>query len=424
MVALFVSMNSAGKAVNNVISGAAGELGLAFKGRSFSQSIASGIIDGFKVTIRPYSDPQNRSGISDLIRIYINHSINTGGIFRMTLENNFSTGLSETRLTGEEILVGDAEFDARFLIKGSSPLHVSALMNEGTRKKILTIEGKSHFVVLTSTWFEVVLRYGGRKKEDVAAITREALEVSKDLSRNDDVRARLLDNIRADSVPGVRAACIRHLASHFPSDSEITDLLSVTLKDPDLLVRIEAARHLGFEGLEVLTKMLEEGQNISEDETLNIIRFLEEHRFAGSIPVLRKMFESGGSEAVLMEILKVFTAIGDTGLNGFLVKHLEHNTGDIRDGLISALSTCGTVDAVEPLLKLSKSSISPFLHSDIQRSIASIQSRLGGADAGWLSVTETGSAEGALSMGDGAGDGALSIEGHDHDSKKGNRGDR
>jgi len=68
---------------------------------------------------------------------------------------------------------------------------------------------------------------------------------------------------------------------------------------------------------------------------------------------------------------------------------------------------------VEPLLKLSKSSISPFLHSDVQKAVASIQSRLGGADAGWLSVTETGSTEGALSLSGGAGEGALSGKGDD-----------
>ena len=379
-------------------------------GFSFSQSGASGLIDGLKVTIRPYTDTENRSGFSDLIRIYITHRINAGGILRMTLENEFSFPLLSNNLKGEDIQVGDAGLDRTFQIKGSSPLHVAALMNERMRKTILGLVGRSQMLVLTSTWFEIVLKYHGLKREEIVAIARDALDVSRDMSREDDIRGRLMDIIRNDSAPGVRAACIRQLMSHFPVDREITDLLGGALKDADVSVRIEAARHLGFEGLELLAKMLKEETGLDEYDTLRAVRFIGEHRFTGGVPVLKEVFARANNETVLLEILKAFTAIGDTGLCAFLLDHLEHRNGDIRDGVISALATCGTVDAVEPLMKMVKSSINPLFRSDVQKTITSIQSRLGGADNGWLSVTETGETEGALSMSGGAGEGALSGE--------------
>ena len=395
--------------VNNAISDAAGDLGLKYRGGfSFSQSSASGVIDGLKVTIRPYTDTENRSGFSDLIRIYITHRINAGGILRMTLENEFSFPLLANNLKGEDIQVGDAGLDRTFQIKGSSPLHVAALMNERMRKIILSLVGRSQMLVLTSTWFEIVLKYNGLKKEEIVVIARDALDVSRDMSREDDVRIRLMEIIRNDSAPGVRASCIRHLMSHFPVDHEITDLLEGALKDTDLSVRIEAARHLGFEGLELLANMLKEDKGMGNEDAVRIIRFMGEHRFAGGIPVLKDIFTSGKDEIVLVEILKAFAAIGDTGLCSFLLTHLEHRNGDIREGVISALTTCGTVDAVEPLMKMAKSSINPLFRGDVQKTIASIQSRLGGADAGWLSVTETGGTDGALSMSRGVGEGALS----------------
>ncbi|MBP7585597.1 MAG: HEAT repeat domain-containing protein, partial [Spirochaetes bacterium] len=319
--------------------------------------------------------------------------------------------------------IGDSAFDSRMLIKGASPHHVAALMNERVRALLQGIAGRTYGLNLTSNWFEIVLDYERKSKDDIVSIARDALEVARDMARGDDARFRLLENVRRDSVPGVRAACIRHLASHFPVNGDMTALLKRALKDDSRFVRIEAALNLGYEGLEFLAQLLNKESDRDEYDTLRIIRHFGEHRFAGGIPVLKKVFARANNETVLLEILKAFISMGDTGLNGFLLERLGGSSGDIRYWLVSALGSCGTAEAVEPLMKLAKSSLNPLFRSDVQRAIAGIQSRLGGADAGWLSIHESPGAEGGLSMPAGK-EGALSNNEVDRASEKNTRKDR
>jgi hypothetical protein len=82
---------------------------------------------------------------------------------------------------------------------------------------------------------------------------------------------------------------------------------------------------------------------------------------------------------------------------------------------VNALGTCGTREAVEPLLRLAKSSINPFTRNAVQKSIGQIQSRLGDVQNGWLSMDDLSEKDGALSVSDEAGVGSLSLEGDDID---------
>lgn len=385
----------------------AGEaLGLQYRpGFYLSRPLTYGLLDGLKITIRPYK-LHDENSYTDLIRIYITHRIEAGGILLVSRETDFFR--LQKQWKGEDIQVGDRDFDDVFMVNGSSPLHVSALMNEQLRKNIRYLAERAENLNLTSSWFEILLRFNGIWDEDIVQYARKAVSISQDMSRGDDARARLMENIRGDSVPGVRMTCIRHLGSHYPADGEVTALLEGALKDSSRQVRIEAARHLGYGGLEFLARMLREEHDLDEYDLLRTIKFMGEHRFAGGVPVMKEIFTKAGSESVSGEILKAFTAIGDTGLSGFLLDRLGNSNGNILDGVISALATCGTVEAVEPLLKLAKSSINPLFRSDVQKAIDGIQSRLSGADAGWLSVSGVEGTAGALSMSDAPGDGALS----------------
>jgi hypothetical protein len=403
------SVNERRRVIGELVRRSGEELGLKYRhGFSFAAPVASGYIEGLKVTLRHQASTEENS-FSDLLRVYIAHRIDAGGILLVSRETEMTR--MQKKFTGEDILTGDRAFDDTMLIGGSSPFRVSALMNEGLRKKLLDILRKSVMVNLTSSWFEVVFRHGSLGLEEIVAFVRETVAVSLDMTSGTDFRARLIGNIRNDSVPGVRALCIRHLAAHFPADGEITGLLRGALQDGDLPVRMEAALNLGFEGLEFLGRLIDEGKYFVEDDTLRIVKAFGDQRFRGGIPVLKKLFSQGAGETVLLAILKAFAAIGDTGLSGFLLDYANHPDYDVRRGVMDALGACGTVETVEPLLKILKSSLNPLFRSDVQKAVASIQSRLGGADAGWLSVTEVSGTDGALSLSGGAGEGALSGEG-------------
>ncbi len=101
--------------------------------------------------------------------------------------------------------------------------------------------------------------------------------------------------------------------------------------------------------------------------------------------------------------------MGQEKLSPFLIKELEKNESQYRNYLIEALGNCGRVNAVEKLLEIGKSTLNPLLRSSVKEAIIKIQSRLGNADKGWLSVTQLDEIDGALSLADRVTDGSLSL---------------
>ncbi|MBP7583536.1 MAG: hypothetical protein KBA61_05860, partial [Spirochaetes bacterium] len=160
------SVHNRRKILGEVIRRVGEDLGLKYRqGFSLAMPVASGNIDGLKVTIRQFSDPENRGGRS-LLRIYIANSINAGGILKITLESDALFSTVEKLLKGDDIQIGDSAFDSRMLIKGASPHHVAALMNERVRALLQGIAGRTYGPNLTSNWFEIVLDYERKSKDD------------------------------------------------------------------------------------------------------------------------------------------------------------------------------------------------------------------------------------------------------------------
>jgi hypothetical protein len=112
-------------------------------------------------------------------------------------------------------------------------------------------------------------------------------------------------------------------------------------------------------------------------------------------------------------ILKAFTQCGTTELNDFLIPLIDCKEASLRIEAVRALGTCGLLSAVELLHELVKQFLlKPELKFAAKESINRIQARCAkGVEAGWLSIPDEKTDNGALSLTDRITDeGALSLD--------------
>jgi len=396
--------------MDKLFSAAGGSLGLKLtKGNSFNWPVLNGSIDGCgcAVTVRCYSIPGDNRFICP-VRVFVNHRLPISGLMGVNKESAYN--LSMKSVEGEDILIGDKSFDDAMRIIGTNPWQIASLFTADIRARVLSLASRDMDINLTSSWFEMYLEGNRIEADDIVSAVRDAAAVSADLVLAGDTRGRLMSIIRGDPEPGVRAAAIHHLASHVPVDDEISALLKKSMDDRDLRVRVAAAKGLGRDGMAYLAGLLENEKDLDDAVVIDIVHGMGKHRYTEGIPALKSLFASRTGKELELEILDAFRNMGDTSLCGFLLSYLDRRSGEVLRAVVGALGSCGTAEAVVPLMKLSKSPIHIMLNAAVQQAIVGIQSRLGGADAGWLSVMEAAGKEGALSMGNSLGDGSLSMQ--------------
>ena len=309
----------------------------------------------------------------------------------------------------KDIETGDPDFDDEIQLQAIYPQSLVAMLDDQTRKAILILASQSEFFnVINSAVTAAVQKKMDSAPLTVVGLAKYVVAVTVALANTESLVERFSKNIESDPLPRVRINNIRALTSHSTDKAAIDIILKKALDNSCLDVQVEAAKYLGKEGLEHLVHLLvSRGNNLKSYLLIDIVKILTEKRFTKSIPVLQQLYPHQGNE-IRKNILRAFAVFGDTSLHSFLLVELEKNNPDFLEVLIDALGTCGEVDAVEKLYVIGNDRFNPFFRSRVKDAIARIQSRLGKVEKGWLSVSQLQEADGALSMADMAGEGALS----------------
>ncbi|MBN1499994.1 MAG: hypothetical protein JW982_07560 [Spirochaetes bacterium] len=113
---------------------------------------------------------------------------------------------------------------------------------------------------------------------------------------------------------------------------------------------------------------------------------------------------------IRIRALKIIEILKLSGFEKYLIQLITDKDDKLIDNVFSALSAAGTISSVEPLMKISSDSINPFFKQKCHETIAAIQSRLGNAGKGWVSVSSSVEMEGALSRDASPEKGMLSID--------------
>lgn len=303
---------------------------------------------------------------------------------------------------------GDPALDTRFAAGGDAPT-LSALLDAETRQQVLRrwstgiVDG------------EVLGRYNAPISAD-AAVTqvRELVAFARGLTVKPGVRQRLLANVRQDPVPTVRLRNLDHLCDGWPTSPETEQALEAALDDADPRVRFRAGRQLGDAGNARLAALVLEPH--PPEIRTEVLRYLVDSAAQGVVlPLLKKLLRADEAlrvvaiaalgrlavPAALDALLthaadldasslppwtEAITAFSDPRVEPALLGLLDHWSEAVRVAAARALGEVGTVAAVAPLLDHAKTWLAGELKQAARDAVRRIQSRLGDAEAGGLSV--------------------------------------
>jgi hypothetical protein len=334
----------------------------------------------------------------------------------ITLETRTSENRDAPSLT-----LGDPAFDPFVVLRGSLP-EVVAVLDAKARASVLRMLDEESVEIRKRQ----VLRYGRRLEIDPEATWR-SLSAMADLSEHlflvspSDVRARLLENATNDPLIKVRALNLLMLFEYYPPDQRVLMLgrLALSSGHPDLALAgaqglaetgdaVDRARALEWLGV-ASRSPIGEIANAAIDllsmhfalEARPILEEIEKENGplpaallpalarAGVEPDMGRLVDRArrSGDAIKLDIARRLPEHGSR-FERLATAMLEESPEEVQLELIEGLIRTGTIDAVAPLLPLTKGVLrSKRVKERAELAIRAIQSKLAHSDAGQLSLS-------------------------------------
>ncbi|MGC4122191.1 MAG: HEAT repeat domain-containing protein [Myxococcales bacterium] len=292
---------------------------------------------------------------------------------------------------GEDLLVGDEEFDSQAHVQGPEDAVLAALREPARRALLPLLTG--HRATVTDGVLRVEL-CGDVDAEMVKRMlagmsaTAQALFVPS-------VPDALAEGAQADSHPEVRLKSLEALLRSWREHEAAKRAGLAAIIDANPRARLAAARLLADEQAALALKALADDGAVPAEVRIGALETLLELRpeFLGES--LRRWASS--DESLAAPAARALGTIGDAGAEQVLIALLAHPVAGARAAAVESLGVVGTIRAVEPLTAL----LSDRAHREhAQSAIRQIQSKLGDVGAGRLSVVVEQGESGALSLSD------------------------
>ncbi len=324
---------------------------------------------------------------------------------------------------------GDDIFDSLLDIKvAKSPKKVIALLTLKLRKEIISIAENSYHLSLSNNSIcvtEIIAK--SISYESIIAILDKMVSISKCIMSNNDFKKLYAENIKYDAIANVKLHNLEMLLPDYGKDKVIEEILkSFIIEDihkPSIFnkmlkssgikreytVQYKVGKNIGVEGFDSVIKLVHESTTEVDNILWDALKGVGKRNLKKAADSLIRDFHNIHEEPLQLNILDMLKKLGDERFSSFLLSLLEHRDNDIVNGAVDALSTCGDVHAVEKILDVADRSINPFFRSKLNETVLQIQTKLGLAKKGWLSVSDLRLGEGKLSLADDADEGSLSI---------------
>ncbi len=306
--------------------------------------------------------------------------------------------LLESRLMGKtDLELKDDRFDSAAWVTGRNVHSVRALLNHETRDALRRLIGSCYqnMFSLQSGKLEMYqLAYTYRTAEDIAAEIRKIIRLGQLLTRGRSEVKMLRENYLDEPDTDCRAIYLESLAAvsgELPEDDEIAQ---DALRSPNPRLVFQAIKAMGSAGEKHMPLLFE-----TADAPLaaKILEYVNVNKTQGAAQRAISLCEKVRDLSVRSVVVQFLASIKDQASRKFLQSELaaeKHYPEDYLKACIKALGACGTRESIA------------FLHSvregmprrDIDAAIASIQSRLGTGESGWLSIQEAKAEDGALSL--------------------------
>jgi hypothetical protein len=327
---------------------AAQQLGLEFTPGTWRKSpVLKGRVAGQMAHIDHYTVSSGKSSVTYL-RFRVLGADLPGDL---TIKREGALSSMKKMILGEDILIGDPDFDQKFLLECSDEAELLGRLSVDARNAVeMAVDrypatvSKGVIELLTTaqrTW---------RSADEIVGITQMLVHLTNKLCPPGPTVARLAKNATSDPIAGVRKRNFRLLVDLYPSTADARDAALKLKEDPESEIRIEA-----------LTWLRERAP----------LELLRENREAAPVAVARALalHDPGGpAEELLLEIL-------------------EAGPDDARLAAAKVLERIGTVRAVEALKERASAVLGGGLAKAAKEAVEAIQGRVEGAEHGQLSLS-------------------------------------
>jgi HEAT repeat protein len=344
------------------------------------------------------------------------------------------------------IQVWDGNFDYLFEVQGPEDAVLAAL-NQDARNALRALYSRGPNLKLSNGALEQMRVGKVRDAVELAQSVQNLVEVAE-LLRVASVPEALAQNAREDGVAGTRLRNLEVLGLRYAGSPATRAAAEAALADKDPSIRLAAATILGGDQERAAVDEVLGVANLSTELRVAALRRLVEIApYAQVRPRVAHMLDSTESKVLRAAIAAAgqgrdgsaverlceladsddlvvagaaAVALGDIGdplAQASLLRLLGRQSpelfqGEFRNQAVLALGKLGNIDAVEPLLPLANSVLPGALRDAAREAVRRIQSRLGEAGAGRLSVAQVDeSAAAGLSVVEPAADAPLKQKG-------------
>jgi hypothetical protein len=340
-----------------------------------------------------------------------------------------------------ELSVGDPAFDRAFWILGPEDV-LRAVLDTETRRAVLRLFEEPILDDSRISVTRIAVRDGdlgadvredrpGGLKGALPELLAKLLPVAARLERPANILERLVENAGKETDGGVRRETVAFLTG-YGRQPLVLDALHRACRDPREDVRLEAALGLGRDGQGTLREIARLaasdalgvravqalGVDLTFDDALaSLERARRTRHLRTAVACIEALGRLRGPE-VTRRLANVLTgeagglavaaaralgATGDPTAEPVLLEALaESKEMPLRIAAADALGAVGTAEAVPALQEAGEGLWDRPLRKAAREAIVQIQSRLGGASPGQLSLVEGEDAEGRLSLVDGS----------------------
>jgi len=378
-------------------------LGLEFQDPGAKPAMLEGDYHKYRITIE-YAPPKTSKYIEFCMKYNLDIPVHFILVLRREITNpneQAFPGILET---------GDAIFDEEFVISTShQPAILIGMLDAETRHLLSELGHSCKYLSLSHHRFIVQIKKWLSMTPGEARIILEKMTgIMTRLTEDITLDQRFTRNIKSDPLVPVHIRNIRALAAYSLQSPGTQEVLKKALENPDYGVQIEAAQHLGGEGIVHLVTLIENRAPLDMNQLIQVVEILGRRYYKEGLPVLLDLFNSGRGNELKTAILETLAKWAHPGANAFLIHQLERGQPELRVPIITALGACGGAGEIESLYRIKENVLNPLIHKAARDAISQIQSRMGPGEKGWLTINITGDKEGGLSNPQDAREGGLS----------------
>jgi hypothetical protein len=355
--------------------------------------------------------------------------ITVEGTSELTLRPETPATVMQKAAGAREIELGDEAFDSQVYIHGKEDV-LRAVLDAETRRVVRGIlqagltnaEGPLVEGIVTVRGGEVVAefdRHERRVRECFPSFLGTLCDVARRLDRPASLVKRIVENTRSEPEWRVRRGNLQLLAQAYPNHPATREALARGCQDERQAVQLECALALGVEQAEGTLREIATsewaddgdaaratsalGVRLPRDTALAILAHaLRTRRQETAHATIAVLGQHGGAEVVgpLAKVLSLgkgplgaaaAQALGASrspAAEAPLLQALESGATEICVAAAAALGQAGTASAVLPLKDAAERARDGVLRKAAREAIAAIQSRLGGASPGQLSLAD------------------------------------